>query len=44
MIVLRAEEAGAVNAMFGDPAGVPELILTTAMRLVSTISIATIVL
>lgn len=44
MIVLRAEEAGAVNAMFGDPAAVPELILTTAMRLVSTISIATIVL
>lgn len=43
-IVLRAEEAAAVNAMFGDPAAIPELILTTAMRLVSTISIATIVL
>jgi flagellar biosynthesis protein FlhB len=43
-IVLRAEEAVAVNALFGDPAAVPELILTTAMRLVSTISIATIVL
>jgi flagellar biosynthetic protein FlhB len=44
MIILRAEEAVAVNALFGDPTAVPELILTTAMRLVSTISIATIVL
>jgi flagellar biosynthesis protein FlhB len=44
MIVLRAEEAVAVNALFGDPAAVPELVLTAAMRLVSAISIATIVL
>jgi flagellar biosynthetic protein FlhB len=44
MIVLRAEEAVAVNALFSDPAAVPELVLTTAMRLVSAISIATIVL
>jgi len=43
-IVLRAEEAVAVNSLFSDPTAVPELILTTAMRLVSTISIATIVL
>ena len=43
-IVLRAEEAVAVNALFGDPTAVPEMILTTAMRLVSTICIATIVL
>jgi flagellar biosynthesis protein FlhB len=43
-IVLRAEEAVAVNALFSDPAAVPELVLTTAMRLVSAISIATIVL
>jgi flagellar biosynthetic protein FlhB len=43
-IVLRAEEAVAVNALFGDPSAVPELILTAAMRLVSAISIATIVL
>jgi flagellar biosynthesis protein FlhB len=43
-IVLRAEEAVAVNSLFGDPTAVPELVLTTAMRLVSTISIATIVL
>ena len=43
-IVLRAEEAVAVNALFGDPTAVPELILTSAMRLVSAISIATIVL
>ena len=43
-IVLRAEEAVAVNALFSDPTAVPELVLTTAMRLVSAISIATIVL
>jgi flagellar biosynthetic protein FlhB len=43
-IVLQAEEAAAVNALFGDPTAVPELILATAMRLVSAISIATIVL
>lgn len=43
-MILRAEEAVAVNALFGDPTAVPELILTTAMRLVSAISIATIVL
>jgi flagellar biosynthetic protein FlhB len=43
-IVLRAEEAVAVNSLFSDPTAVPELILTAAMRLVSTISIATIVL
>lgn len=43
-IVLRAEEAVAVNALFSDPAAIPELVLTTAMRLVSAISIATIVL
>jgi flagellar biosynthetic protein FlhB len=44
MVVLRAEEAVAVNALFGDPTAVPELVLTAAMRLVSAISIATIVL
>ena len=44
MIVLRAEEAAALNSLFGDPTAVPELILTAAMRLVSAISIATIVL
>jgi flagellar biosynthetic protein FlhB len=43
-IVLRAEEAVAVNSLFSDPTAIPELILTAAMRLVSTISIATIVL
>ena len=43
-IVLQAEEAVTVNALFGDPTAVPELVLTTAMRLVSAISIATIVL
>lgn len=44
VVVLQAEEAAAVNALFGDPTAVPELVLTTAMRLVSAISIATIVL
>jgi flagellar biosynthetic protein FlhB len=43
-IVLKAEEAATVNALFGDPTAVPELVLTTAMQLVSAISIATIVL
>lgn len=43
-IVLRAEEAAAVNTIFTDPAALPETILTIAMRLVATISIATIVL
>jgi flagellar biosynthesis protein FlhB len=43
-MVLRAAEATTVNAMFSDPAGLPELILTIALRLVSVISIATIVL
>jgi flagellar biosynthetic protein FlhB len=44
MVILRAEEAVAVNSLFSDPTAVPEIILTSAMRLVSTISIATIVL
>jgi flagellar biosynthetic protein FlhB len=43
-IFLQAEEAVTVNALFGDPTAVPEIVLTTAMRLVSAISIATIVL
>jgi len=43
-MVLHASEATTVNAMFGDPADLPELILTIALRLVSTISVVTIVL
>jgi flagellar biosynthetic protein FlhB len=43
-MILRAAEATMVNAMFGDPSSVPELILTIALRLVSAISIITIVL
>lgn len=43
-IALRAEEAAAVNSLFSDPTSLPELILTTSMRLVSAVSIATIVL
>ena len=42
--VLRASEARAFEAMYTDPAALPEMILTIAMRLVSAISIATIVL
>lgn len=43
-LMLRSEQARVVNAMFGDPAAIPEMMLTIAMRLVSAISIATIVL
>lgn len=41
---LRSTEMMAVNTMVSDPAAVPELILTITMRIVSGISIATIVL
>jgi flagellar biosynthetic protein FlhB len=43
-IVLRSSEANALEAMFADPVVLPELILTIAMRVVSAICIATIVL
>jgi flagellar biosynthetic protein FlhB len=44
VVVMRAEQATAMNAMFSDPVAIPEMLLKLAMRLVSTISIATIVL
>lgn len=42
--VLRASEARAFEAMYTDPVALPEMILTIAMRIVSAICIATIVL
>jgi flagellar biosynthesis protein FlhB len=42
--VLRSSQAKAFEAMFTDPAAVPEMILTIAMRIVSAICIAMIVL
>ena len=42
--VLRSSEARAFEAMYTDPAALPEMILTIAMRIVSAICIATIVL
>jgi flagellar biosynthetic protein FlhB len=44
VVILRGEQATITNAMSSDPSALPELILTAAMRLVSAISIATIVL
>ena len=42
--ILRSSEARAFEAMYTDPAALPEMILTIAMRIVSAICIATIVL
>ncbi|GJD52814.1 Flagellar biosynthetic protein FlhB [Methylobacterium crusticola] len=44
LLLLRSERAKAVNAMFVDPGQLPELILSIAIRLVSAVSIATIVI
>jgi flagellar biosynthetic protein FlhB len=44
VFVLRSSEARAFEAMYTDPAALPEMILTIAMRIVSAICIATIVL
>ncbi len=44
LLLLRSEGNKAVNAMFSDPSQIPELILTVAIRLVSVVSIATIVI
>lgn len=43
-LLLKSEQYKVVNAMFSDPSLVPEMILTMAIRLVSAVSIATIVL
>jgi flagellar biosynthetic protein FlhB len=42
--ILRASEARAFEAMYTDPAALPEMILTIAMRIVSAICITTILL
>ena len=42
--MLRASEARAFEAMYTDPAALPEMILTIAMRIVSAICITTILL
>lgn len=44
VMILRSEQTATVNAMSGDPAALPEQMLNIAMRLVSSISIVTIVL
>ncbi|MBR0850640.1 flagellar biosynthesis protein FlhB [Bradyrhizobium diazoefficiens] len=44
VFVLRSSEARAFEAMYTDPVALPEMILTIAMRIVSAICIATIVL
>ena len=44
IVLLGSESNVVMNAMFDDPAAVPELILTIAVRLLSAVSVATIVL
>ncbi|WP_243374142.1 flagellar biosynthesis protein FlhB [Microvirga solisilvae] len=44
LLLLKSEQHKVFNAMFSDPTLIPELMLTMAMRLVSAIAIATIVL
>jgi flagellar biosynthesis protein FlhB len=44
LLLLRSEQYKVLNAMFTDPSLLPELMLTMAMRLISAIAIATIVL
>lgn len=44
LLLLRSEQYKVLNAMITDPSLLPELMLTMAMRLVSAIAIATIVL
>jgi flagellar biosynthetic protein FlhB len=43
-LVLRSSEARAFEAMYTDPVALPEMILSIAMRIVSAVCIATIVL
>ena len=44
LLLLKSEQYKVLNAMLSDPSLMPELMLTMAMRLVSAIAIATIVL
>ncbi|MCJ2143770.1 flagellar biosynthesis protein FlhB [Methylobacterium sp. E-066] len=43
-LILRADRHEIVNIMFEDPIGLPELILSLSVRLVSAVSVATIAL
>ncbi len=44
LLLLKSEQHKVFSAMFSDPTLIPELMLTMAMRLISAIAIATIVL
>lgn len=44
LLLLKSEQYKVFNAMFSDPTLIPELMLTMAMRLISAIAIATIIL
>lgn len=44
LLLLKSEHHKVVNAMFSDPSLIPELMLTMAIRLISAVSIATIIL
>ncbi|MDF2810264.1 MAG: flagellar biosynthesis protein FlhB [Microvirga sp.] len=44
LLLLKSEQYKVINSMFSDPTLIPEIMLSMAMRLVSAISIATIVL
>ena len=44
LLLLRSEGNKAMNAMFSDPSQIPDLILTVSIRLISVVSIATIVI
>ena len=44
MLLLKSEQYKVVNSMFSDPTLIPEMMLSMAMRLVSAVAIATIVL
>ncbi|MGE4245271.1 MAG: flagellar biosynthesis protein FlhB [Parvibaculaceae bacterium] len=43
-VILRSEQQRIVNAMFVEPSALPELILTVAMKVLSAVCVATIVL
>lgn len=44
VVILKSDQQRVVNAMFTDPAAVPELILAMAMKLLGAVSVATILI
>jgi flagellar biosynthetic protein FlhB len=44
LVILHSDQMRVVNAMFADPAALPELILALAMKLLAAVSVGTIVL